>query len=132
MAAKREMAKLKSKVRASMKPKPKGAEAIHVQAGDDHVVGLKALRVLLCPDGAGWYAQGLEIDYAATGSTMEETKENFEAGLAKTIAENVRMHGSIQKMLKVAPQDVWSEYLTAPPSAIKAEYSSVTAFKCRR
>lgn len=85
-------------------------EAIHLYDGDNHIVGLKSLRVMICPDSGMWFAQGLEIDYAACGITIEETKSNFLEGLKLTIQKHLEIHGSITKLLKVSPQEVWDEY----------------------
>ncbi len=114
------------------KPKPQqrqSTSAVHLQHGNRDIVGLKNLRVLLSPDGAGWFAQGLDIDYAASGATVEEAKENFGTGLVLTVAEHLRMYGGIQRLLKVAPQEAWTEYLTASPDAIKAQYSQFSSFE---
>ena len=94
---------------------------LHLKNGDTHVVGLNALRVLLVKDGNDWFAQGLEVDYFAGGSSVDEAKKNFEDGLAKTIHEHLRMHGNLEKLLQVAPQSVWSEFFTlaASPDCFK-------------
>lgn len=103
-------------------------ETLHISDGKHHVVAVKALQVLLSNDGDGWFAQGLQIDYAACGSTIDEAKKNFEEGLAQTIVEHVRMYGEIDRLLKVAPQEAWEEYLQAPAEAIRAGYSAIEAF----
>lgn len=108
--------------------KPHETSVIHAKVGNNHLVGLKALRVLLLKDGDGWFAQGLEIDYAACASDIEKVKKNFEVGLALTMKEHLTMYGNLEKLLKVAPQEAWKEYLDAPPKAVKAEYSTVEAY----
>jgi hypothetical protein len=119
---------------ATSKPKPKKAskhktEAMHLQSGNDHIVGVKSLRVLIMPDGDSWFAQGLEIDYAACGDTVEEAKKNFGHGLHLTICEHIRLHGTIENLLKVAPMDAWQEFYKAPANAIKQSYSQLTGVK---
>lgn len=118
----------KSKSRTKAKVRSHVTEAFHICDGEHHVVGVKALQVLLSNDGDGWFAQGLQIDYSACGATIDEAKKNFEKGLALTIAEHLRMYGEIDRLLKVAPQDAWNEYLQAPAEAIKAGYSAIEAF----
>lgn len=93
-----------------MNSEEQGAQALHMSDGNNHIVGLKSLKVMLCKDSGMWFAQGLEIDYAACGNTIEETQENFLQGLKLTIQKHLEMHGSIEKMLKVSPQEVWDEY----------------------
>ncbi len=101
------------------------AEAIHLQSGDQHVVGVKSLSVLLCEDDGAWFAQSLEIDYAAAGQTVEEAKENFELGLDATIAEHLKLHGSIKELLKIAPQHAWDAFYAADPSSLKQKITTI-------
>lgn len=103
-----------------------GAKAVHADAGDTHVVILKDIRVFLVPDGSGWYAQALDLDYAAGGNSIEEAKEKFQIGLAETVREHLKYFGSIKKFLVPAPPDDWKEYLDAPESLNL--YSTVDAF----
>lgn len=114
---------------AKKKPAAKGTQAIHVTDGKTHVVGVKALRVMLSKDGSGWFAQGLEIDYAAGGDSVQETKKNFEVGLNLTISEHLKMHGNLDKFLKVASNEAWGEYFNAPSGSIKATYSTIQVTK---
>ena len=44
------------------------------------IVGIGNLRVMIMKTSTYWYAQGLEIDYAAQGETIEEVKECFQMG----------------------------------------------------
>jgi hypothetical protein len=87
----------------------KGARAIHADLpdGEHQAVGIGKLRVFIVPDGKFWFAQGLEIDYATQGDTLEEAKQNFAQGLAGTIDLHLQVHGSIDELLK--PSDVLQE-----------------------
>jgi hypothetical protein len=109
-----------------VKAKPIIAKAIHLEHkdGEHHVVGLGNIRVLLLPDGSGWFAQGLEIDYAAQGETLEEAKKEFEDGLEAMVHEHIRVHGDIKFLLQVAPNDIWN--LANDPTAQLTRYSQVT------
>jgi predicted RNase H-like HicB family nuclease len=81
-----------------------GAKAVKTDLpGGEQQVGL-SLRVYIMQDEKFWFAQGLEIDYATQGNTIEEAKQNFSDGLAGTIDLHLQMHGSIAKLLK--PSDV--------------------------
>jgi|CXWL01.1.fsa_nt_gi hypothetical protein len=102
-------------------------EALHLKTGNKHVVGVKALHVMLIPDGNYWFAQGLEIDYAAYAASLEDAKENFSNGLALTVAEHLTMYGDIKKLLHVASQDVWDEYYAATGETIKASLTQIQA-----
>ncbi len=80
----------------------------HAKAGADHLIGVDGLRVLISEDADGWFAQGVEIDYFACGSSFEDVQRRFEAGLAATIDVHLNKHGSIENILKWAPPEVVS------------------------
>lgn len=87
-----------------------------VHGSDDsgnHVVGVENLRVVLVPDEDYWFAQGLEIDYAAQGDSVEDAREKFQNGLSATIYEHLKVYGTIAGMLRVAPQEAWDLVLNA-------------------
>lgn len=90
-----------------------GALAVHTQVGDAHAVGVLALRVLLVEDTTGWFAQGLDIDYAASGDSEEGAKSAFETGFYATVHEHLVMNGSMDRLLKPAPKAVWDEFYAA-------------------
>ncbi|SRR6266540_3959336 len=101
---------------------------LHAKDGNKHVVGVKDLHVMLLRDGDGWLAQGIEIDYAAGGESLDEAKKNFEDGLAMTIKEHLARFGTIDKLLVPAPPASWKEYYESPVD-VKALYSTVEAFE---
>lgn len=88
-------------------------EVTHETDGKNHTVKVKSLKVLLTEEGGSWFAQGLEIDYAAYGKSIQETKNNFELGLKCTITEYLKLHGSIEEFLIPAPKEAWKEYYSA-------------------
>ena len=102
---------------------------IHAQKGENHFVGLSALRVLLIKEDDSWFAQGLEIDYAAAGSTIEEVKVNFEDGLCHTIHEHLRMLGNLDKLLQLAPQEAWDEFFSGPKECVRHDFSMLSFYK---
>src|ERR1035438_3401100 len=85
--------------------------AIHAKMSDGahNLVGIGNLRVFIIPDGKFWFAQGLEIDYAAQGNSIDEAKKYFESGLEETIDLHLRMHGDLSRFLRVAPTGVLLE-----------------------
>lgn len=89
-----------------------------------HAVGMWALHVVIVPDGKFWFAQGLEIDYATQGETLEDAKQKFESGLAATIHEHLKVYGQLRNLLRVAPQDAWDWAFSA--SASSHEFSQVS------
>jgi hypothetical protein len=109
------------------KNRGKTATAFHGKMKDGHdVVGLRDLRVVIVEESENvWFAQGLEIDYAVQGSSLNDVKKNFETGLCATIHENLRIYGNIERILKVAPQSVWKEMVFNPSRTLK-RFSSVS------
>jgi hypothetical protein len=98
---------------ATKKTAQKKAHAVAVHAthqdGVHHLVGFGNIRVIIVPDGAAYFAQGLEIDYAAQGSTINEVKKNFERGLEATVEQHLKIYGNIKGLLQPAPPAVWQE-----------------------
>lgn len=104
--------------------------AVHAHAELEdgmHVVGLGALRVLLTQDDGGWFAQGLEVDYAAAGLTVEEAKANFALGLELTIHEHLKVHGAIRRFLVPAPAEAWAEFfeLSTSKECLKQTFTTI-------
>lgn len=116
-----------AKKAAAAKKVPENVVALHLSNGDDHIVGITALRVLLSKDGNAWFAQGLEVDYFSAGATIEEVKKNFADGMTKTIHKHLQIHGNIDKFLVVAPQDAWAEYYEAQSNVecVRQHFTSV-------
>ena len=84
------------------------AKAVHLADQDEahHLVGLGNLRVVIVPDEDSWFAQGLEIDYAAQGQSVEEVQANFARGLRATINQHLQVYGNIKGLLKVAAPEI--------------------------
>jgi hypothetical protein len=118
----------KKKRKTAMKANKLPTTAFHGVSSDGshHIVGIGDLRVVIVPDGDVWFAQGLEIDYAVQGSSENEVKRNFEYGLEATVEAHLRIHGTIEGLLKVAPPEVWKEFL-GDPSGKKKVYSQITS-----
>lgn len=87
--------------------------AIHAKHKDGvhHLVGVENIRVVIVPDGKFWFAQGIDIDYAAQGKDVEAAKSNFERGLTATINQHLRIHNDISRVLKVAPPEILGNLL---------------------
>ena len=100
------------------------ASAIHATNESAHVVGIGNLRVMITNDDGSWFAQALEVDYAAQGSSFEDVKRRFERGLRATVDEHLKVYGSIEKLLRPAPRSVWVTFLLA--AKIEQRFSQVT------
>lgn len=85
------------------------AKALHVANNESHLVAIGNLTVVISRDGKGWFAQGLEIDYAAGGPTLAKAKKNFQKGLKGTIHLHLKLYETIDKLLKPAPPKVWKD-----------------------
>lgn len=94
--------------------------------GKIHFVGITALKVVILKDGSNWFAQGLDLDYGCSGTSIENAKKNFENGLMATIQLHIQAYNTIVKMLKPAPPEVWQDTLyaciVAPEGAVKSKY----------
>jgi hypothetical protein len=102
--------KATKKQSAKKAKKAKNAVAFHIPMEENatHVVGFGNIRVILFKEPGAWIAQGLEIDYAASGSSKAEAKKNFEIGLEGTIDLHIKVHNTIKNLLKTAPPDIWA------------------------
>ena len=100
-------------------------EALHGVLGEgEDIVGIGSIRVLLFREDGFWYAHGLEIDYLAQGDTIEEAKKSFEDGLTRTIHEHLKIHGNIEHIMQVAPQEIWE--LVFQPGTLVCRYHPVS------
>ena len=86
---------------------------VHLNDGERHTVAAQ-LRVLICPAEVGFVAQGLEIDYCATGATIEQVQERFADGLLRTAVAMVKRGRSLAGLMKTqTPLEAWEEYVKA-------------------
>jgi len=106
------------------KPAATSALHAHTEDGSTHAVLIGNLRVVLLEEHGSWFAQGLEIDYAAQGNSIESVKKNFEDGFAATVDQHIRIYGTIEKLLVAAPPEVWQDVLHA--QCIRKSYSQIT------
>lgn len=87
--------------------------AHHVTDGGMHAVAAQ-LRVLILPaDEGGFVAQGLEIDYLSTGTTVEEVRENFAHGLIRTIEAYLKRGRPLKALFAKGrtPPEAWELWL---------------------
>jgi hypothetical protein len=94
--------------------------------GDLCGVGIFGLNVLLIDEKDYWVAQGLQIDYAVQGETIEAAKKNFETGLFESIDLNVKTFGHIGGLLSCAAPEVFAEAANARNKGKMQTYTSVT------
>lgn len=95
----------KNKVHVRRAAKAGNAVALHVTDGDHDHTAFGQLRVLITREGGVWFAQGLEIDYAASGTSLEDVKDRFSRGFCMTVQAHLEQFGTIDKLLKFAPSE---------------------------
>jgi hypothetical protein len=121
--------KTKTVVVASV-PGARGKKPVAVQVcnegGDIHGVALQHIRVIIVPDGDAWFAQGVDIDYAAQGESIDAAKNNFENGLRATIDQHLNVYGTIRGILEPAAPEILGN-LVIESSAQFERYSQVSA-----
>lgn len=119
-----------SKTSAKKKAGPKKHVAMAIHAKDEdgihHVVGMKNIRVVIVPDDGSYFAQGLDIDYAAQGETIEEVKSNFEKGFKATIDQHLKVYGSLRNFIRVAPAEI-CQHLLLDSSAQFKSFAQISA-----
>lgn len=71
---------------------------------------IKELRVLIVPEGNQFFAQGMEIDYATCGDSVDDVQHRFERGLILTISANLQRFGSIERICHKAPPEIEAEW----------------------
>lgn len=86
------------------------------------VVAVLDLRVMVTQDDGLWFAQGLQVDYAAQGRSWMEVRKAFEDGLTASIDAHLRKYGHLKHFDQPAPQHVWQEFKNAKQRA----YSRIT------
>jgi len=97
-----------NKIRTGLRGDTMNAVALHASNQDGgHLVALGDLRVLIFEKDGEWLAQGVEIDYAASGSSLEDAQRYFELGLARTVHLHLSQHATIDRLLHFAPESVW-------------------------
>ena len=107
---------------------PKSGEPTMAMQGEvsqgTAVVGIWNLHVRITFENKQWFAQAYEIDYAACGSSFDDVKQRFQAGLAATVHEHLVVFGTIKNLLSPSPADVWQD-LQKVPGAEQHTYSQV-------
>lgn len=86
--------------------------AVHVIAGNNHTVAILSMRVIIVQDSPNtWFAQSLDINYAAGGLSIEEVKRNFEQGLSGTLKAHLEKFGNIDRIMQSPPFEDWGHLL---------------------
>ena len=90
------------------------------------LVRLDNLDVAVMRDGAHWFAQALQVDYAAQGNSLADVKARFEAGLSATVDAHLREFNSLNNLLKFAPDAVLRQIADSPEKEGIYSYSHLS------
>lgn len=85
-------------------------------AGGCHHVSI-ALRVWLYEEANMWVAQGIDIDYAAAGESLDDVKDRFGRGLIASVEANLDEFGTLEHLCKRAPDDIWRAFFESAAEA---------------
>lgn len=85
-------------------------------AGPSEERGMRAangtrLQVIVAPDGDGWVAQGIELDYAAGGRDAVHVRKRFLAGLEATANLHLELYGDLSRLLQATATNVWTNLM---------------------
>ena len=85
-----------------------------VHGDDNHHVSIEDLKVWVYRDDGMWIAHGIDVDYAAYGTTPDEAQMAFLNGLAFTIVEHLRRFKSLRVLLaRGAPDELRARWVSA-------------------
>jgi hypothetical protein len=87
------------------------AEAVHASNGNQHAIFLKSLRVIIVKDGDMYFAQSMDISYAASGDSLKNAQDNFERGLSATLKAHLEAFGNIDQIMQTPPAEEWANLL---------------------
>lgn len=59
--------------------------------------------------GQVWYAQGLDVDFAASGESLEDVQRRFSRGLHSTIEAHLYKYGDASRLQRT-PRSVWKRF----------------------
>lgn len=91
------------------------------------VVGIFDLQVLVARDGDdSWVAQGVEIDYAVCGTSLDDVRKRFELGLSKMIQAHFVKFGNLDRLLQPAPLAAWTSLMRSQSPAQEWLYRAVS------
>ena len=81
------------------------------------IIGILGLQVVLAKQDSSWVAQGIELDYAAAGTSLDDVKKRFEDGLCETIQEHLDHFGNLDHLMVEAKAAVWLDLLHSQPQS---------------
>ena len=72
---------------------------LRTDGGTNHHVQIDGLTVWVYPSDGQWVAHGIEVDYAASGRTIEDAQRAFLEGFSITLCEHLRRFHTVDKLL---------------------------------
>lgn len=86
-------------------------QAVHIDDGKQHRF-VAILHVVIYQDHEDtklWIAQSLDVDYVASGRSLEEAKHNFATGLSRMIKRHLEKFGDVSRIMQNPSKDICSE-----------------------
>lgn len=112
------------KYAANNTPFDENATVEHARSEVEDKVFVKNLHVLISQDNSGtWFAQGLELDYAAEGSSAEDAALRFQEGLFWTLDEHLKRFDGVERLLVPAAAEHWFPYLNADANCVRGLFT---------
>lgn len=68
------------------------------------------IRVWIFKDGDHFVAQGLDIDYASCGASLDEVQDHFARGLMATVNDHLDEFGDLRNLVRPAPSEIWIHF----------------------
>lgn len=59
--------------------------------------------------GEVWYAQGLDVDFAASGKSLDDVQRRFSRGLHSTLVAHLNKYGNASRLHRT-PRSVWKRF----------------------
>lgn len=103
-----------------------GGGGVATDVAERAIVGIFDLQVLIVRESDGWVAQGLEIDYAVCGTSLDDVRSRFQRGLSATIQAHFGRFGSLDGLLQPTPTPVWADLARAQPKPQEWLFTSVS------
>ncbi len=76
----------------------------------EHGILFHPIKVVISHEKDGWFAQGLDVDHFAQGTTEQEVKDNFANSLGRAIVKHLNKHGHLGFLALPAPPEEWKSW----------------------
>ena len=88
---------------------PDDVIAVYMGHGSRHLIKGR-VHVLILNDDGSWFAHGIEADYSAEGTSLEDVRKRFEEGFGATVRAYFKRDGNIFGAFRPAPDEYMKLY----------------------